>query len=175
MSGDKMTRSATRGFGPLPAHWLSEQFTVVDAGYGQVAFYSAKWGRFIRLSGSKLKTTSKRAATNLPSHWASPRFTVLPAGHGTFVFHNTDENRMIRMTDKVMGSSATKDPQDLPDSWSWERFKIVVVSEATQKAEDVSWSFDLAMVPETATESVRKCKQEFWLPIMEIRQRCLPA
>ncbi|CAE7485079.1 unnamed protein product [Symbiodinium natans] len=128
ISGGRIFRSPERGSSGIPDDWVSERFTVVDAGNGQVAFHNSKYNRFLKMThDGKMQVSPHLNVDALPSNWASERYTVVPAGGGQFAFHNSAHNRIIRMSGSEVDASPHRSPQDLPATWLWERFQVVPV------------------------------------------------
>jgi hypothetical protein len=75
-------------FGKTPDSKTSphEEFTVVDAGNGEIALHCKSQNRFLRVFGNDVDSKGgEKSPSELPADWDSERFTVIDAGNGNFV------------------------------------------------------------------------------------------
>lgn len=129
MSETGMDTNTESGLGPydFKSGWPWEQFTVVDAGSGQVALWSSSHNRFMRMNAGAgiMDYSSVKDINALPSNWSWERFTEKDAGNGEIALHNTVHNRFVRTNNAIMDVSSTKNLNDLPSSWTYERYRVV--------------------------------------------------
>ena len=112
-----------------------ERFMVVDAGGGQLAFYSPLHRRFLKMYADGrvgADPHTDRSAGDLPHDWPCERFTAVNAGEGRVALHNPRANRFLRLTQdlRVDGYGGPMDATALPpyEQWPTERFEVVVHS-----------------------------------------------
>ncbi|CAE7263886.1 proS, partial [Symbiodinium sp. CCMP2592] len=123
--------------------WDWEEFTVVDAGKGEIALHNTKWNGFVKMWNdppsphyphhSKVSVTPGIKAEDLPDHFAWERFQVIPLGHNEVALHNAEHNRFLSMNvlaGDIFGSPV-RNPKDLPEDWAWERWQVVEVQSAS--------------------------------------------
>jgi serine/threonine protein kinase len=111
-----------------------ERFLVVDAGYGEVAFFNPEHQRFLQIRDERhgwtvgvLDEPSVRPQ-NLESWRNWERFRIVDAGNGKYALHNAHHNRFVRVANgSVDGLGGPKDVNKLPpeSEWGSERFEIV--------------------------------------------------
>jgi len=117
----------------LPADWKAEQFTVVDAGSGEIALWNPYYERYLRLQDNgKCDGSSQKGVDELPGDWTWERFTEVDAGFGMFALHSAHHNKFIRLRDANSGNYADSFEQEVaaedikpPSDWMWERFQLV--------------------------------------------------
>jgi len=122
----------------FPQGWWREMFTVVDAGYGQIALHNEHFVRFVSLqpapetviNAKATATAEEKFANDLPTSWTAERFAVVPAGDGLIALHNTKANRFLRMGPHTIDSSPITKANALKDDWAWERWQVVEISGA---------------------------------------------
>eukprot|EP00439_Symbiodinium_sp_Y106_P035712 s4600_g4.t1 len=69
MKGQHLDRSDVKDAADLPSDWVSEHFTVVDAGHGQIALHNAVQNRFV----GNGKSSPHRFVDQLPGDWLYER------------------------------------------------------------------------------------------------------
>ncbi|CAE7688814.1 unnamed protein product, partial [Symbiodinium pilosum] len=126
----------------LPGDWIWEKFTVVDAGYGEVALYCKHHKRFLSMNADNMYA-SDETEMSLKDGWTWQRFAVVPAPGGKIALHNRAHNRFVQMTEHNVQAKGPNAPQDFEAGWTWEIFHVVQVPDT--KAGDpplagmVSW------------------------------------
>merc|ERR550537_1854284 len=104
-----MDRSDVKGANELPGGWTCERFKIIDAGNGEIAFWSTIHKRFVQMKKRNMKTKNPDLGDEvLKPTWTWERFTVVDAGGGQVAFHNKKWNRFIRLNNGGMDSSDKK-------------------------------------------------------------------
>ncbi|CAE7019266.1 unnamed protein product [Symbiodinium sp. KB8] len=140
MEHHDMQRSVPTADATFPHGSWREMFTVVDAGYGQIALHNEHFIRFVSLQPApetvvNVKATAtavQKFANDLPTSWTAERFAVVPAGDGQIALHNTKANRFLRMSPDDIDSSPIAKANELQDGWAWERWQVVEIQSADQ-------------------------------------------
>merc|ERR1719270_1467959 len=127
-----MDASGARAANALLSTELSVQFTVVDAGNGQIALHSSRYNRFVRMNDQfDMDASIEWAADALPSTALWERFTVVNEGM-QIALHSPVHNRFVRINDKLDMDTGTETAANaLPSNWLWERFTPVVLQKAS--------------------------------------------
>ena len=126
MKGKDVDSHDGKDLGLLPAETVSEQFTLVDAGKGEFALFSATHKLFMRMKEDAVNSGGgEKAIDEFPREWKSERFTFVDAGKGRIAIHSKKNNRFIKMDGcKVNCNGGPKNVESLPDSWASERFTV---------------------------------------------------
>ena len=139
------TVDGTVEHGPdLPHHWTYEQFTVVDAGNGQVALHSVAHNRFLSMTdGGIMKGSSIADASEFKASMIWEKFAVIPVDPASNIFalHSTVHNRLLQAVHGTVQGKIASVEQLMPN-WKWEQFKVVQVTDARIGANDVPFEVD---------------------------------
>ena len=128
----------------LPHGWTYEQFTVVDAGNGQLALHSVAHNRFLRMTADgDVKGGSNADASEFKAFMSWEKFAVIPVDPASNIFglHSTVHNRFLQTVHRnVQGKEASV--EQITPGCKWEQFKVVQVTDARIGANDVPFEVD---------------------------------
>ena len=129
----------------LPHHWTYEQFTVVDAGNGQVALHSVAHNRFLIMTdGGIMKGSSSADASEFKASMIWEKFAVIPVDPASNIFalHSTVHNRLLLQAHHGTVQGKIASVEQIMPNWYWEQFKVVQVTDARIGANDVPFEVD---------------------------------
>ena len=134
-AGSNLFASPVSKWNHYPSDWVSEKWTIVDAGKGDIALHSPHRNRFLimRVSSNScsMGCSESKGQRQLPATWTGARWRAVYGGNGKIAFYNVAHNRYMKMDAQGnIGCAPTGYGEyNLPTATEWpaERFRIVLV------------------------------------------------